>query len=215
MVAPRQWPAARVEMRRVEDLRPYPRNARRHSPQHVDQIAASIQQWGWTIPLLVDESGELIAGHWFGRSQFQPITREHYEALREHALGIAFVEPYDEVVARFGASIEGGRADRLSRRSYFDNTHDSLSDVWTFPRVEAAERFEHATPKPVALVARALRTSCPDKGLVFEPFLGSGSTLIAAEVTGRRCFGAELQPRYAATTIRRWERHTGHKAVRL
>jgi hypothetical protein len=57
------WPADRVERRPVASLVPYARNARTHSPEQVAQIAASIREWGWTIPILIDEAGGLIAGH--------------------------------------------------------------------------------------------------------------------------------------------------------
>jgi ParB-like chromosome segregation protein Spo0J len=57
------WPADKVERRKVASLIPYARNARTHSPEQVDQIAASIREWGWTIPILIDENGGLIAGH--------------------------------------------------------------------------------------------------------------------------------------------------------
>lgn len=58
-----QWPADKVERRSVSSLIPYARNARTHSPEQVDQIAASIKEWGWTVPVLVDEDGSIIAGH--------------------------------------------------------------------------------------------------------------------------------------------------------
>jgi DNA modification methylase len=57
------WPADRVERRLVAELVPYARNARTHSPAQVAKIAASIQEWGWTNPVLVDEIGSIIAGH--------------------------------------------------------------------------------------------------------------------------------------------------------
>lgn len=60
---PKGWPATEVEMRAVDSLVPYARNARTHSPKQVDQIAASIQEWGWTVPCLIDEKGGMIAGH--------------------------------------------------------------------------------------------------------------------------------------------------------
>jgi DNA modification methylase len=59
----RLWPADQVERRPVSDLIPYARNARTHSDAQVAQIAASIREWGWTTPVLVDEAGGLIAGH--------------------------------------------------------------------------------------------------------------------------------------------------------
>jgi hypothetical protein len=58
-----EWPADQVERRPIEKLLPYARNARLHSDAQIAQIAASIREWGWTIPVLVDEAGALIAGH--------------------------------------------------------------------------------------------------------------------------------------------------------
>jgi DNA modification methylase len=57
------WPADKVERRKVSDLIPYVRNSRTHSEAQVSQIAASIREWGWTMPILCDEVGNVIAGH--------------------------------------------------------------------------------------------------------------------------------------------------------
>ena len=57
------WPAFQVERRKVADLKPFKNNARTHSKEQVAQIAASIKEWGWTNPLLIDENDELLAGH--------------------------------------------------------------------------------------------------------------------------------------------------------
>ena len=57
------WPADRVERRKVSSLTPYARNSRTHSDEQIAQIAASIREWGWTIPVLVDADGGIIAGH--------------------------------------------------------------------------------------------------------------------------------------------------------
>ena len=57
------WPADRVERRKTDTLVPYARNARTHSDAQVAQIAASVREWGWTVPVLVDEEGTIIAGH--------------------------------------------------------------------------------------------------------------------------------------------------------
>lgn len=57
------WPAFRVERRAVSSLKPYKNNARTHSAEQIEQIAASIREWGWTQPVLVDEKGGVIAGH--------------------------------------------------------------------------------------------------------------------------------------------------------
>ena len=58
-----EWPADKIERKKVDDLIPYARNARTHSDEQVAQLAASIKEWGWTTPVLVDEDGEIIAGH--------------------------------------------------------------------------------------------------------------------------------------------------------
>lgn len=59
----KNWPADQVERRSVADLVPYAKNSRTHSDRQIDQIAASINEWGWTVPVLVDEDGGIIAGH--------------------------------------------------------------------------------------------------------------------------------------------------------
>src|SRR3954470_15560800 len=57
------WPADKVERRPIDTLVPHARNARTHSDAQVDQIAASIHEWGWTTPVLITEQGMIIAGH--------------------------------------------------------------------------------------------------------------------------------------------------------
>jgi len=73
---------------------------------------------------------------------------------------------------------------------------------------------QHPTPKPVRLIVEALLDASSRADLVLEPFCGSGSTLIAAERTGRRCRAIELDPLYCDLTIRRWQRHSGQVAIR-
>lgn len=61
--APRAWPAVEVVERPIGELKPHPRNAREHSPSQVRRIMASMRQWGWTMPILVDEADTILAGH--------------------------------------------------------------------------------------------------------------------------------------------------------
>ena len=71
----------------------------------------------------------------------------------------------------------------------------------------------HPTVKPVALVADAL-LDCSARGdVALDCFLGSGTTLLAAERTGRRCYGIEIDPLYIDVAIRRWQRYTGERAI--
>ena len=62
-ITPQAWPAAQVEMWQVADLVPYAKTARQHPPEQIDQIAASMERFGFTIPMLVAEDGTIIAGH--------------------------------------------------------------------------------------------------------------------------------------------------------
>lgn len=87
------------------------------------------------------------------------------------------------------------------------------STVLTFDRPVASP--EHPTKKPTELLVRLIRDGSAPKAVVYDPFLGSGSTLIASEMSGRRCVGIELTPVYCATAVRRWERFTGLKAERV
>lgn len=94
---------------------------------------------------------------------------------------------------------------------YGGRTEDEASDVWQVKR-DATSTYEHPTQKPVELPARAIRNSCPPGGTVFEPFGGSGSTLIACEQLGRICYAMELDPRYCDVIARRYVRTTGDKS---
>ncbi len=67
--------------------------------------------------------------------------------------------------------------------------------------------------KPTELVERCLSNSSQFAEAVYDPFLGSGSTLIACERLGRRCFALEIEPRYVDVAVARWENYTGRKAV--
>jgi DNA modification methylase len=95
------------------------------------------------------------------------------------------------------------------------------TNVWNYPSVGGIGRQSeegnllalHPTVKPVALVADAI-LDCSSRGdVVLDAFLGSGSTLIAAERIGRTCHGIEIDPLYVDVAIRRWQSHTGDHAI--
>ncbi len=85
--------------------------------------------------------------------------------------------------------------------------------VWEIARPRRSET--HPTTKPVELVARALAFSSRPGDVVYEPFAGSGTTIIAAEQAGRRCLAVELDPHYAQVAIERWASFTGERAERI
>jgi hypothetical protein len=121
-----------------KDLVPYAKNSRTHGVEQVDQIVASINEFGFTNPILTDGKGSVIAGH-----------------------------------GRLLAALKLG--------------------LETVPTIS----LEHLTGQAV-----------------YEPFSGSGTTIIAAEMTGRACYAIELSPTYVDVAVKRWEDFTGEKAVR-
>lgn len=72
---------------------------------------------------------------------------------------------------------------------------------------------EHPTQKPIALFDWLLAEFTEEGATILDPFLGSGTTLIACERLGRRCYAIEIEPRYVDVAVRRWEEFTGRKAV--
>jgi site-specific DNA-methyltransferase (adenine-specific) len=90
-----------------------------------------------------------------------------------------------------------------------DRTQDS---VWEIAR--PARNDVHPTIKPVELVERAIRNSCAPGDTISDPFVGSGTTIIAAERTDRRCLAIEIDPRYAQVAIERWQTFSGERATR-
>jgi len=149
---------------------------------------------GWDVPTMKtivghsDKSGD----HWTGKSQWSFPPREVYEALQKAANGEAFKREYDDIKREY-----------MDLRAYFDNTHDVMTDVWTYDRVIGDERHHHATPKPVELIQRIIKSSSRDGDIVIEPFGGSGSTMVACEQLNRQCRMMELEPKYVAVILER------------
>jgi DNA modification methylase len=91
------------------------------------------------------------------------------------------------------------------------------SNLWNCPGVNSFARDQnkvksHPTIKPIALVADAIRDCTNRNDIVIDPFVGVGTTILAAERTGRRCHAIEIDGRYVDTAIRRWERFTKKEA---
>lgn len=171
-------------------------------------MVGEAERLGITPKKIKEITGYGMYGHWFTKSQFCIPTRESYEKLQKYyAKDDGFKKEYDGLKKEFYAG-----------RSYFDNTHDNMNSVWHFDRTSAEEREMaggHATPKPIALCARAVKSSSRPGETVLDLFGGSGSTLIACEKTGRKCRMMEMDPRYCDVIIKRWETLTGKKAERI
>lgn len=101
-----------------------------------------------------------------------------------------------------------GRGSHEGSRWYGDNAQTSVFEI---PRPKRSE--EHPTMKPVELVARCITNSTKKGDIVFEPFAGSGTTLVACEGIGRACRAVEIDPRYVDACVARFEACSGETAV--
>ncbi|TDQ55948.1 DNA modification methylase [Phaeovulum veldkampii DSM 11550] len=406
-ITPQAWPAAQVEMWQVADLVPYAKNARQHPPEQIEQIAASMERFGFTIPMLVAEDGTIIAGHgrlmaaaqlglaevpvmvargwseedrrlytladnrlaeiaeWdpemlrieigelredFGIEDMSligfsaedlaeilpdalidttggltdpddvpevpeaPVTRpgdvwvmgkhrllcgdstvstDVQKVLGDVKADLCFCDPPYNVDYAGGVGAEkAGKGRRIKNDALGDGFGQFLYDacvlinahtdgavyicmssselqtlqaafksagghwstfiIWakdrfTLGRADYQRQYEpilygwpegvkrhwcgdrdqgdvwnierphkndlHPTMKPVSLVERAIRNSSRKGDLVFDPFGGSGTTLIAAEKAGRHASLIELDPKYVDVIVRRWQEFTGETAV--
>ena len=157
-------------------------------------------------------SGGGMASHYFGEKvgQFSLPTRDMYNKLKKYA--------NDNNINAFGKEYEQLRAEYEQLRAYFDNTHDNMNNVWHFDRAGKDEREHtggHATPKPIALCSRAIKSSSREGEIVLDVFGGSGSTLIACEQLNRKCYMCELSEHYCDVIISRYENFTGKAAVKV
>lgn len=399
----KDWPASAVQMVPVSQLIPYARNARTHSDEQVAQIAASIREWGWTVPVLIDEDNSLIAGHgrlaaaqrlglaevpamralgwsatqkrayvladnklaenaaWdtdllkielsdlggdgfelsllgFNGDELAALLADKTEGLTDpddvpdlaeavisvagttwtlgrHRLRCGDSTKADDVAALlngvephlmvtdppygveydanwrnevdrangkpYGASAVGvvendDRADWSDAWALFPGdvayvwcapgplnckVHDSLESSGIMPRMQivwaksqlvigrghyhiqhencwyavrkgaighwSGDRKQttvwqidkpkksetgHSTQKPVECMKRPIENNSTPGQAVYEPFSGSGTTIIAAEMAGRSCYAMELSPAYVDMAVRRWQQFTGEQA---
>ena len=183
-------------------------------------MIAERKRMGWKAADVNKITGTNMAGHWHGKSQFQVIAPDHYAKLQDAAGGKAYEKTHEELQALFDSGDREQHTRGLSeaireKRSFFDNAHDIMTDVWRFSRVVGEDRYGHATPKPVDMIVRCLKSSCPPAGVVYEPFGGTGTTIIAAEHVGARCCMMELQPQYCDVVMRRYAAVTGENEAAL
>lgn len=394
-----EWPADKVERRKVADLTPYARNSRTHSEEQIAQIAASIKEWGWTVPVLIEPDGGIIAGHgrilaaqklgikevpcmivdgwteaqkrayviadnklaanagWdesmlraefqeldglgfdlgltgFGEQELAGLMIEENEGLTDPdeipdepedpisrmgdvwVMGrhriicgdstsatdveavLAGVKPHLMVTdppygveydpswrARAGVNLNQKKLGKVKNDDRADWSEawalfpgdvayvwhgalhaaivaDSLvscgfavrsqiiwakdrfalsrgdyhwqhepcwyvvresrvghwagdrkqSTVWNIPARED-QGHGHSTQKPVECMKRPIENNSSPGQAVYEPFSGSGTTIIASEMTGRACYAVELNPGYVDVAVRRWQEFTGEEAT--
>ncbi len=114
-----------------------------------------------------------------------------------------------------------GRKDYNSKHEFilygWNGKHKFYGDFSTtileFPKPQKSEL--HPTMKPIELLIKLIKDGSKANAIIYDPFLGSGSTLIAAEKTNRICYGMEIDPHYCDVIIERWQQFTGQTAERV
>jgi DNA modification methylase len=103
---------------------------------------------------------------------------------------------------------------RRGRDAHWNGGRDK-SDLWTITRSDDGrdERTSHGTQKPVDWMLRPIENSSRPGDAVYDPFVGSGTTIIAAEVAGRQCYAMDIDPTYCTVAIERWQNFTKSQAV--
>jgi hypothetical protein len=234
-----------VVLGRAVLVTPYARNARTHSAEQVDQIAASIREWGWTIPVLVDESGGLIAGHarllaarklglvdvpvmvasgWSEAQKCAYVLADNELAMKAGPGDVAYVwhaamrvgeskESLEEAGFALRAQIIWAKNNFAISRGHYHFQHEPCwyavregstghwcgghkqTSVWHIDKPQKSETG-HSTQKPVECMKRPIENNSSPGQAVYDPFVGSFTTGIACEMTGRACHAIELSPAY-------------------
>lgn len=168
----------------------------------IDNVKAA----GLTLDKAEKIAGSTYASHYGSKSQYSFITAEAWANMKAYCEENnidAFKREYEEVKREY----EEVKRAWYDTRAYFNNTWDNMNNVWHFAKTSGAERESaggHATPKPVALCERAIKSSSRERETVLDFFGGSGSTLIAAEKNNRKALLIELEPKWCDVIRKRW-----------
>lgn len=177
-----------------------------HGALHNVTVARSLVDCGFKIRaqiIWVKSRPAISRGHyhWQHEPAFYASQDGADEKWQPITLSAGFEEDHEEAAY---ASKEGAAAQwRGGRR---------MSTVWSIPHIR--NDTGHGTQKPVECMRRPILNNSAKGDAVYEPFSGSGTTICAAEQTGRKCYAVELDPRYVDVAVRRWQEMTGGVARR-
>lgn len=144
------------------------------------------------------------AHKWYGGRKLSTVVEE--------MPGLVFQQEEDGFAISFS---DGVRSVAIKVPAYEVTAATDGLDTSAWKVDKPLKSAEHPTMKPVEIPRRAIANSSKNGGIVLEPFMGSGSTLIACEMIGRLCYGLELDPKYCDVIVTRWEQFTGRQAELL
>ena len=187
-----------------------------------DYLLSQRLKAGWDIPTMKRVAGhsELSLDHWTCKSQWNMPTQAVYQAFQQWGIDNrqdVFNREYDDLKREY-ENIKHGyeniKHGYYATRAYFNNVHDNFNNVWEIQRHQRdGSEGGHATPKPIELCMRAIKSSSRENEIVLDLFGGSGSTLIACAKTSRVGYIMELDERYCDVIVKRWQGYTGKEAI--
>lgn len=181
-----------------------------------DLTLAHVRQWGWVF---VDEfcwrnTKNGVPGGWNNRfkNAWEPVF--HYARpgkikFRPEAVSKESDRVFDYSPDTPKTSTGSGFVGERSKDAY----KEGLARPSNVLEIGAAQEKDHSAVFPVALPEFFIQAFSDAGDVVYDPFLGSGTTMIAADIHGRICYGMELSPRYCDVAIMRWQKFTGKKAI--
>lgn len=179
----------------------------------IQWMSDQAQKASLTNAILKEVTGAgFMYGHWFTSHQWAMIDRDNYKKIadycREHGIS-AFEREYEEIRREYDNLNIYGKV--LSKEE------ESALGQWAIWEIATVNKRtgDHTAEFPVELPARCIKMHSRPGDIILEPFCGSGTTLIAAEQLGRKCYGMELDPHYCDIIIARWEKMTGRKAEKI
>jgi len=194
-----------------------PKDCRHWKKIYADNMTQE-QYEEWLSKILGNMSGFLHDGApiyiWNGHRQFAPM----YHILTDLDFHISsvitwakknFAIGYGDYNQQTEFCFYGWKNGKGSHRWYGPTNETTL---WEVNR-DATKDYIHPTQKPIALAQRAIKNSSLRDEIVLDLFLGSGSTLIAAESLGRACYGLEIDPKYCDAIVRRYINYVGQENI--
>jgi DNA modification methylase len=182
-----------------------------------DLAIAHVRQWKW---MLVDEFcwyKNSVPGHWPDRfrNDWEPVF--HFATEKGFVFNPLAVASESDNAIRYipnsGKTAGGNNGIAEKVRNRFTGLARP-GNVLEISTRKVPNGIKHEAAFPPDLPAFFIKAYSNNRDSVYDPFLGSGTTLIAAEQLGRKCYGMEISPQYCDVIVRRWEQFTGKKAVR-
>jgi DNA modification methylase len=175
-----------------------------HASTHMESVARSLKKCGFLIRSQLIWAKPRFA---IGRGEYHWQHECCLYATREDGGGCPSDVPgYCEGYDACWYSV------REAKKSHWQGSR-KMSTLWSIDFAGQDMKTTHGTQKPVACMRRPIVNNSKRGDAVYEPFCGSGTTLIAAESEGRICYAVELNPGYVDMAVRRWQAYTGEDAI--